>query len=166
MLVLLAFSFASFFKGLLMFVFVLSALLLMLVVLLQEPKGGGLSSAFGGVGAETFGVQTGSVNRFTAYVAGAFMVTALIYAGIRPDEESTLTDTTRGAEEEPTPPGGAIAEPNGQKPAGNKDEDEKSGGAEGEAEKPGGTEGEGGTETPGNEPEEPGEPGDSGDSGG
>ncbi|MDP6850034.1 MAG: preprotein translocase subunit SecG [Planctomycetota bacterium] len=34
--------------------FFLSALLLILVILLQEPKGGGLSEAFGGAGAETF----------------------------------------------------------------------------------------------------------------
>lgn len=90
-MLLLAFSFVGFLKMLLMLVFILSALLLLLVVLLQEPKGGGLSSAFGGAGAETFGVQTGSVNRFTAWVAGIFMSTALLYASIRPDEEALLS---------------------------------------------------------------------------
>jgi preprotein translocase subunit SecG len=82
MTLLAAFSFAGFMKGVLMFVCIASALLLTLVVLLQEPKGGGLSSAFGGAGAETFGVQTGSVNKFTAWVAGIFMGSALFYAAI------------------------------------------------------------------------------------
>jgi len=80
---LLAFSLMSFFKGVLMFVFVATALLLILVILLQEPKGGGLSAAFGGAGAETFGVQTGGVNRFTAYVATTFMIAAVLYAALR-----------------------------------------------------------------------------------
>ena len=40
--------------------------LLITIILLQEGKGGGLGGAFGGAGAETFGVQSGGVNRFTA----------------------------------------------------------------------------------------------------
>jgi preprotein translocase subunit SecG len=92
MTLLAAFSFVGFLKGLLMLVCILSALLLMLVVLLQEPKGGGLSSAFGGAGAETFGVQTGSVNKFTAWVAGIFMMSALLYAAIRPGEGASVMD--------------------------------------------------------------------------
>ena len=36
-----------------------SALLMSVVILLQESKGGGLAEAFGGVGAETFGVIVG-----------------------------------------------------------------------------------------------------------
>lgn len=58
--------------------FFVSAVLLTIVVLLQEPKGGGLAEAFGGMGAETFGVKTGSVNRFTFLVAGIFCVSALL----------------------------------------------------------------------------------------
>jgi len=46
-------------------------------VLLQESKGGGLAEAFGGVGAETFGVKTGNINRFTFLLAGIFMVSAV-----------------------------------------------------------------------------------------
>ena len=93
--ILLAFSFWSFIKGLLMTFFVLTALLLTLVVLLQEPKGGGLSSAFGGAGAETFGVQSRGVNKFTAYTAGIFMFLAVLYASIREEEPAAITDTTR-----------------------------------------------------------------------
>ena len=68
---------------------------MVLIVLLQEPKGGGLSGAFGGVGAETFGVQTGGVNKFTSVLAGIFLVLALFYAAIdegEPDAPSSVTD--------------------------------------------------------------------------
>ena len=59
-------------------VFFLSAILLIVVILLQESKGGGLAEAFGGMGAETFGVKSGGINRFTFTLAGAFMGSALL----------------------------------------------------------------------------------------
>lgn len=118
MLLLAAFSFWGFVKMLLMVIFVLSALLLMLVVLLQEPKGGGLSSAFGGAGGETFGVQAGSVNKFTSYVAAVFMASALLYAAIRPDDAPLLS--RREAQPSEPPAMGAPADPgaDAQTPAG------------------------------------------------
>jgi preprotein translocase subunit SecG len=58
--------------------FVLSALLLVVVILLQESKGGGLAEAFGGVGAETFGVKSGGINKFTFAVAGVFIGSAIL----------------------------------------------------------------------------------------
>jgi len=93
MSLLLALNFLGFLKGLIFVTFVLSAMLLILIVLLQEPKGGGLSGAFGGAGAETFGVQTGGVNKFTSYVAGAFLVLAILYAAIREPEPQAISDT-------------------------------------------------------------------------
>ena len=89
---LLSLSFIGILKGLILVFFTLSALLLILIVLLQEPKGGGLAAAFGGAGAETFGVQSGSVNKFTTYVSGVFIVLAILYAMIRPtgDEDAVL----------------------------------------------------------------------------
>ena len=81
---LLAISFVGVLKTLIMIFLILSALLLVLVILLQEPKGGGLSGAFGGMGAETFGVQSGGVNKFTGFVAGVFIVLTILYAAIRP----------------------------------------------------------------------------------
>ena len=92
MSLLLVASFVGFLKGLLFVGFVLCALLLILIVLLQEPKGGGLSGAFGGAGAETFGVQTGGVNKFTSYVAGIFIVIAILYAAIREPEQEAASD--------------------------------------------------------------------------
>ena len=58
--------------------FFLSSFLLVVIVLLQESKGGGLAEAFGGVGAETFGVKTGGINRVTFAIAGTFIVSALV----------------------------------------------------------------------------------------
>jgi protein translocase SecG subunit len=65
-------------KVILWIVFFLSAFLLIVIVLLQESKGGGLSEAFGGMGAETFGVKSGGINRFTFTVAAFFMASAIL----------------------------------------------------------------------------------------
>jgi preprotein translocase subunit SecG len=58
--------------------FFLSACLLVFVILIQEPKGGGLAEAFGGMGAETFGVKSAGVNRFTLIVAAVFLLSAVL----------------------------------------------------------------------------------------
>jgi protein translocase SecG subunit len=58
--------------------FFVSALLLTIIVLLQESKGGGLAEAFGGAGAETFGVKTTGVSKFTFLLAAVFCVSALL----------------------------------------------------------------------------------------
>jgi preprotein translocase subunit SecG len=122
---LLAFSFMSFFKGVLMFVFVATALLLVLVILLQEPKGGGLSAAFGGAGAETFGVQTGGVNRFTAYVATIFMAAAVLYAALRDGSTDVApSDQVRETITAPEQPGGETDESPGGETESPGEEDE------------------------------------------
>ena len=64
--------------GLLWFVFIASALLLGLIILIQEGKGGGLGEAFGGMGAETFGVKASGVNRVTAILAAIFVVSSIL----------------------------------------------------------------------------------------
>ena len=61
--------------------FFASSVLLIVIVLLQESKGGGLAEAFGGVGAETFGVKSGGINKFTFLLAGVFCVSALVING-------------------------------------------------------------------------------------
>jgi len=58
--------------------FFLSSVLLIAVILLQEGKGGGLAEAFGGVGAETFGVKSGGINKVTMTLALVFCVSALV----------------------------------------------------------------------------------------
>jgi preprotein translocase subunit SecG len=90
-------------------IFFLSALLLIVVILLQEPKGGGLAEAFGGFGAETFGVRERGINKFTATVAGVFLASAV------------LIHMTAGRGSEPTafkeppapPPRGGTGAPGG-----------------------------------------------------
>ncbi len=59
-------------------VFFVTAVLLTVVILLQESKGGGLAEAFGGVGAETFGVKSGGINRFTFLLAALFCGSAIL----------------------------------------------------------------------------------------
>lgn len=58
--------------------FFLSSVLLIAVILLQEGKGGGLAEAFGGVGAETFGVKSGGINKVTMTLALVFCASALV----------------------------------------------------------------------------------------
>lgn len=58
--------------------FFLSSVLLTILILLQESKGGGLSEAFGGVGAETFGVKAGGINKATFVLAAIFCASAIL----------------------------------------------------------------------------------------
>ena len=73
----IAFSFGGILNIVFWIVFFLSGLLLAILVLLQESKGGGLAEAFGGIGAETFGTKTSGVNRVTFTVAAVFLVAAI-----------------------------------------------------------------------------------------
>lgn len=57
--------------------FVLSALLLIVVILIQEGRGGGLGDAFGGAGQQTFGVGTRGITRFTSWVGAVFLASAV-----------------------------------------------------------------------------------------
>ena len=94
-------------EAVLWLIFILSAVVLTVVILLQEPKGGGLAEAFGGMGAQTFGVKATGITKFTAYVAVVFLLSGILltcnkmsdmeYQGAGPaDTESTETegDTT------------------------------------------------------------------------
>jgi preprotein translocase subunit SecG len=65
-------------EAVLWLVFILSAVVLTVVILLQEPKGGGLAEAFGGMGAQTFGVKATGITKFTAYVAVVFILSAIL----------------------------------------------------------------------------------------
>ncbi|MBU0753665.1 MAG: preprotein translocase subunit SecG [Planctomycetes bacterium] len=74
------------------FIFIGSAILLSIVILLQEAKGGGLAEAFGGLGAQTFGVKASGINKFTAYVAVVFLLTAVLITCMR--KSATVVDFT------------------------------------------------------------------------
>lgn len=69
---------ASFLQGMLAFIFVGLCLLLCLVILIQKPKGGGLSGAFGGAGggSQMFGGKTGDM--LTWITVGFFVCFLLV----------------------------------------------------------------------------------------
>lgn len=63
---------------LLYLLFVFSAIVLIVVILLQEGKGGGFSDALGTAGQQTFGVKASGIHKFTAVVAVIFLSSALL----------------------------------------------------------------------------------------
>ena len=101
-------------RGAIMTLFTISAFLVILIVLAQEGKGGGLAGAFGGAGTETFGVKAGTVNKATAWVGALFLGLALIYAGM-----SSATSAPQQGVQEIQVPGGTTD--GGGEDAGSKD---------------------------------------------
>jgi len=65
-------------EAVLWLIFILSSIVLSVVILLQEPKGGGLAEAFGGMGAQTFGVKATGITKFTAYAAAVFLLSGIM----------------------------------------------------------------------------------------
>ncbi len=63
---------------LLYIIFVLCAITLIVVILLQEGKGGGFGQFLGEGGQQTFGVGAKGINTFTGYTAAIFLVSALM----------------------------------------------------------------------------------------
>ena len=97
-------------------VFIGAAILLSVVILLQEAKGGGLAEAFGGMGAQTFGVKASGINKFTAYVAVVFILTAVLITCMRKD--TSILDTAPGGspgpgQEQPADPGAGSGSASG-----------------------------------------------------
>ena len=69
------------FSTILLIVFIPICLLLILIVLLQAGKGGGLAGAFGGAGGQTFLGARGAadfLSKLTIYLAIGFMALALV----------------------------------------------------------------------------------------
>ena len=62
---------------LLYIVFVLAAFVLIVVILLQEGKGGGFGDALGMAGQQTFGVKAQGIHKFTAGLAVVFLASAI-----------------------------------------------------------------------------------------
>lgn len=62
---------------LLYILFVAAAIVLTVVILLQEGKGGGFGDALGTAGQQAFGVKASGVQRFTMWVAIAFLGSAV-----------------------------------------------------------------------------------------
>lgn len=101
------------FSTILLIFFVPICILLILIVLLQAGKGGGLAGAFGGAGAQTFLGARGAVDflsKLTIYLAIGFMVLALIlsltFGGRRniKVEEEIAAPAAAGTSTEEAPP--------------------------------------------------------------
>lgn len=75
-------------------VFIISALLLVLVVLIQDDQGQGIGGMFGGgEGSSPFGSRTGNVlTRFTSVLGAVFLIAAFALAWINrtPDRDDFL----------------------------------------------------------------------------
>jgi len=87
-----------------MVLFILSAVILILLVLVQKGRGGGLAGAFGGPGGHSaFGTKTADIFvKATAVVAGIFFVLSILAAWImRPDEVAQPEQPEAKAPSEP-----------------------------------------------------------------
>jgi preprotein translocase subunit SecG len=62
---------------LLYIVFVIAAMVLIVVILLQEGRGGGFGQALGEHGQQTFGVAAQGIHKFTMWVAIVFLAAAV-----------------------------------------------------------------------------------------
>ncbi len=71
--------------------FLIICVLLILVVLLQKGRGGGLGSAFGGAGSSAFGTRTGDVFTWVTIVLTAlFLVLAIVTSHVVSPEPGTV----------------------------------------------------------------------------
>jgi preprotein translocase subunit SecG len=98
--------------------FVLAAIVLIVVVLLQEGRGGGFGEALGVHGRETFGPGSKGINTFTAWTAAVFLGTALLihYMNRQQGGASVLDKDGGGTELVPGDPGASPAPPPGETP--------------------------------------------------
>lgn len=111
----------NFWQGLLAVVLMFTCLLLMLVILLQRGRGGGLVGAFGGAGGTSaFGAKTGDVFTWiTVIVAGIFVLLSIAANFVfdqspRPKQTPSITDVTPALPATGTTPG--PIEPTSQLP--------------------------------------------------
>ena len=84
------------------------------LVLLQEGKGGGLGDAFGGAGAQTFGVKAQGVSKVTGYMVAGMMVVAIVITKMRSTDSGVvgqLGDGAPPAQSAPAEPGDAGSVP-------------------------------------------------------
>jgi preprotein translocase subunit SecG len=94
---------SAWYISLLSLLFVLVSVLMMLIILVQKPKGGGLSGAFGGAGGgstqSAFGARTGDVLTWATVVF--FVLFILIAMGltwtINPEQERLQRQAARNA---------------------------------------------------------------------
>jgi preprotein translocase subunit SecG len=103
---------------LMMGLFILVSLVLILIILIQKGRGGGLASAFGGMGGNTaFGAKTGDVLTWaTSIIFGVFLLLAValnLAANQRHADRVRLPEvepptSTTPQRPAPTPPSGSL----------------------------------------------------------
>lgn len=103
-------------QGVVAFLFLLVCALLILIILLQKGRGGGLSGAFGGVGGHSaFGAKTGDVFTWiTVALTGLFILMAVVgnYVFVPPAPTPTVTQTTPNTPADSgTTPAGSTSQP-------------------------------------------------------
>ena len=93
----------GFFMNLIAVLFVLTCLALILIVLIQKGKGGGLSSAFGGgIGGGVLGSKTGDfLTWVTICLTGVFLFLAVIMAKFYRPTSDFGTNTSQVSTETP-----------------------------------------------------------------
>lgn len=105
------------------FSLVLTSLFLILLVLIQRGRGGGLAGAFGGAGGQSaFGTKAGDVfTKITVAVAGFWILLCILSLNVLGRQSSLFSPTLGGSAPQGavpvTPPGGGPAAPEGMTPA-------------------------------------------------
>ena len=113
-------SLIRFFLG---FSLVLTALFLILLVLIQRGRGGGLAGAFGGMGGQSaFGTKAGDVfTKITVGVAGFWILLCILAINVLGRQASLFSSSLGGSAPQSTapmtPPGGSGAAPVDIRPA-------------------------------------------------
>jgi len=108
---------AGFFMNILMFIWVLCSLALILIILIQKGKGGGLSSAFGGgMAGNILGANTKKpLTWFTIGLVGVFLFLAVLLARFYPasgyETPSGPPPVSQPVNPQPTPPAGSSGLP-------------------------------------------------------
>ena len=115
--------------GLVQFLFIFAGILMVLVILIQKGKGGGLSGAFGGVSGQTaFGTRTADVmTKFTMGLAAFWILVAmLLVIWMKPRQVGIFTggagDREAPAEPGQPAPGPAEGEPSSRAPGADRQE--------------------------------------------
>ena len=97
--------------------FTLGCIVISGIILLQEGKGGGLGEAFGGAGAQTFGVKAQGIAKVTGYIAGGLVLVAIMIAVI----ESSASSVNFGSTPVPADGGASGAAVQDTAPVGTED---------------------------------------------
>jgi len=89
----------------------LTSIFLMLLVLVQRGRGGGLAGAFGGLGGQSaFGTKAGDLfTRVTIVVAAFWIILCAASVKLLNDTGSSIIDPSLGGASAPLQPGGAPA---------------------------------------------------------